>query len=91
MVSVQALKRAGQFKVSSTIAPTKEEAYLVGWLVDHKNGQFRVLDVVVEGVSLALTLRAEYASVVKRSDGRVEDLVAHLRENIVQRRKAETQ
>ncbi len=82
MVSVQALKRTGQFKVSSRIAPTKDEVYLVGWLVEHKNGQFRVLDVVAEGVSMALTLRSEYASVIKRSGGRVEGLVAQLYKNI---------
>ena len=82
VVSVQALKRAGQFRVSSRIAPTKDEVYLVDWLVEHRNGQFRVLDVVVEGVSMALTLRSEYASVIKRSGGRVEGLVAQLHENI---------
>ena len=82
VVSVQALKRAGQFKVRSRIAPTKDEVYLVGWLVEHKNGQFRVLDVVAEGVSMALTLRSEYASVIKRSGGEVEGLVAQLHEHI---------
>ncbi len=82
VVSVQALKRAGQFRVSSRIAPTKDEVYLVDWLVEHRNGQFRVLDVVVEGVSMALTLRSEYASVIKRSGGRVEGLVAQLYKNI---------
>ena len=82
VVSVQALKRAGQFRVSSRIAPTKDEVYLVDWLVEHRNGQFRVLDVVVEGVSMALTLRSEYASVIKRSGGRVEGLIARLHENI---------
>ncbi len=82
VVSVQALTRAGQFKVHSRIAPAKDEVYLVGWLVEHKNGRFRVLDVVAEGVSMAITLRSEYASVIKRSGGRVEGLVARLHENI---------
>ncbi len=82
VVSVQALKRTGQFKVNSRISPTEDEVYLVGWLVEHKNGQFRVLDVVSEGVSMVLTLRSEYASVIKRSGGQVEGLVAQLRENI---------
>ncbi len=82
VVSVQALKRAGQFKVSSRIAPTEDEVYRVGWLVEHKNGQFRVLDIVAEGVSMALTLRSEYASVIKRSGGRVEGLVTQLHKSI---------
>ncbi len=82
VVSVQAQKTAGQYKVSSKIAPTENEVYLVGWLVEHKNGQFRVLDVVAEGVSMALTLRSEYASVIKRSGGRVEGLVTQLQKSI---------
>jgi phospholipid transport system substrate-binding protein len=82
VTSVQALKRTGQFKISSRIAPTENEVYLVGWLVEHKNGRFRVLDVVAEGVSMAITLRSEYASVIKRSGGRVEGLIARLHENI---------
>jgi len=82
VVSVQALKRAGQFKVNSRISPTEDEVYSVGWVVEHKNGQFRVLDIAAEGVSMAITLRSEYASVIKRSGGRVEGLVARLRENI---------
>jgi phospholipid transport system substrate-binding protein len=82
VVSVRALKSASQFEVRSRIAPTKDEVYLVGWLVQHKNGQFRVLDIVAEGVSMALTLRSEYASVIKRSGGRVEGLVTQLHKSI---------
>ncbi len=52
------------------------------WLVEHKNGQFRVLDIVAEGLSMALTLRSEYASVIKLSGGRVEGLVAQMHEHI---------
>ncbi len=82
VASVQVLKRAGQFKVRSRIAPTENEVYLIDWLVEHKNGRFRVLDVVAEGVSMALTLRSEYASVIKRSGGRVEGLVTQLHKSI---------
>jgi phospholipid transport system substrate-binding protein len=82
VASVQVLKRAEQFKVRSRIAPTENEVYLIDWLVEHKNGRFQVLDVVAEGVSMAITLRSEYASVIKRSGGRVEGLVSKLHENI---------
>ena len=82
VIAVQALKREGLFKITSKIAPTEDEIYLVGWLVGQRNGKFRILDVVAEGVSMALTLRSEYASVIKHSDGRVKGLVAQLRELI---------
>ncbi len=90
VVSVQAVKREGQFKLSFRITPTEGEIYLVGWLVEQRKGQFRVLDVVGEGVSMALTLRSEYASVIKRSGGRVEGLVAQLRKHIKDSSDSET-
>ncbi len=35
-----------------------------------------VLDIVAEGLSMAFTLRSEYASAIKRSGGRVKGLIA---------------
>jgi len=90
VASAQALNRAGQFKVNSRISPTKDEVYLVGWRVECRNGQFRIIDVVAEGVSIALTLRAEDASVIQRSGGRVEGLVARLRNHIEARSDIQT-
>ncbi len=90
VASVQALKRTGQFKISSRIAPTKNEVYLVVWLVEHKNSKFRVIDVVAEGVSMAITLRSEYASVIRRSGRGVEGLIAQLHELIEARSDIQT-
>ncbi len=45
-----------------------------------KVGQdFKVVDIVAEGVSMALTLRQEYAAVIARSEGKVDGLIAKLR------------
>ncbi len=41
-------------------------------------GQYKLLDIVVEGVSMAITLRHEYGAVVK-TDG-VDGLIAIMRE-----------
>ena len=90
VVFVQALKKTGQFKISSRIAPTKNEVFLIGWLVEHKNSQFRVLDVVAEGVSMAITLRSEYASVIRRSGRGVEGLIAQLHGHIEARSDIKT-
>ncbi len=40
---------------------------------------FKVVDIVAEGVSMALTLRQEYAAVIERSEGKVEGLIEKLR------------
>ena len=47
------------------------------WRVRMTGGQYRIIDVIVEGISLAVTQRSEFASVVRR-DG-IEGLLAILR------------
>lgn len=48
------------------------------WRLRYKNGQYRVIDIIVEGVSMALTQRAEFASIIQRGGGEVQVLLAHL-------------
>ena len=45
-----------------------------------RNGQFRVIDVVAEGVSLALTKRQEFAAILKANGGDVVPLINRLRQ-----------
>ncbi len=51
----------------------------VGWRIRRANGSFKIIDVVAEGVSLAITFRSEYTSVLKRSNGDLPGLTAELR------------
>ena len=39
------------------------------WRVREKDGQFKILDISAEGISMALTLRQEYNSVIRQSGG----------------------
>ncbi len=72
-----------QFMVSSAITPPGQETEVqIDWRLLHRDGSFKVLDIVGEGVSMALTLRAEYGSVLKASGGKVEELVTLLRDRI---------
>ena len=50
-----------------------------------KDGQFKVIDVAVEGVSMAITQRDEFAAVIQRGGGQVSALLANLREKIAKR------
>jgi len=52
----------------------------IDWRVRYKNGKYRIVDVVVEGVSMALTQRSDFASVIQRGGGEVSVLLAHLKE-----------
>ncbi len=50
------------------------------WRVRYKDGQYRIIDVLVEGVSMSLTQRSEFSSIVQRGGGNVESLLVKLRE-----------
>jgi phospholipid transport system substrate-binding protein len=79
---VRALDQAGQFVIRSRITPDQGEAIEIDWRVQERDGHFKILDVIGEGISMALTLRSEYASVIKDSGGRVEGLIERLRAQV---------
>lgn len=51
----------------------------VDWRVRKKNGSMKVIDVIVEGVSMATTQRSEFSSIIQRGGGQVDALLAHLK------------
>ncbi len=77
---VRPLREKGQYLIASTVVRAEGEPLKIDWRVRDKDGRLKILDVLGEGVSMALTLRSEYATVIKRSGGRVEGLIIQLRE-----------
>ena len=53
--------------------------------VRQTGADYRIIDVAIEGVSMAITQRDEFASVIQRGGGRVEALLANLRDKVGQR------
>lgn len=45
----------------------------------------KIIDVAIEGISMSVTQRDEFSSVIQRGGGRVEALLASLREKVSQR------
>ncbi|HEX9789034.1 MAG TPA: ABC transporter substrate-binding protein [Kiloniellales bacterium] len=77
---IREVQEDNQLMVSSTIAPPNAEVAQVDWRLRNDGGRFMVLDVVAQGVSMALTLRSEYATVLKNSGGKIDALIALLRQ-----------
>lgn len=50
----------------------------VDWRVRKSGNDYKVIDVIVEGVSMAMTQRSDFASVIQRGGGDVSVLLAHL-------------
>lgn len=65
--------------VTSYIVPTDGPQVRVDWRVRNKGGSYKVVDIVVEGVSMAQTQRADFSSVIQRGGGGIEPLLKHLR------------
>lgn len=65
--------------VTSFIVPDTGPEVQVDWRVRYKNGRYRVIDVIVEGVSMSVTQRSDFSSVIQRGGGDVQVLLNHLR------------
>jgi phospholipid transport system substrate-binding protein len=68
IVSSQILRPAGA-------APVK-----VDWRLTGHNGVYKINDVTVDGISMAVTQRSEFASVIQHNGGQVQGLIAMLRQ-----------
>ena len=63
-----------QVKTSSTGKPAK-----VLWRVGSRGKIMKIVDVIVEGVSMSQTLRSEFSSIVRQKGGKVSGLIEELR------------
>jgi phospholipid transport system substrate-binding protein len=65
---------------SEIIRPAGTPPVKVEWHLTDRNGTYKISDVTVDGISMAVTQRSEFASVIQRSGGQVAGLIAQLRE-----------
>jgi phospholipid transport system substrate-binding protein len=72
----------GDTLVSSFIIPNNGgEEVRVDWRVRNRGAGYKVVDVLVAGVSMSVTQRSEFASIIQRGGGSVEALLTELRSN----------
>lgn len=55
----------------------------IDWRVRNKGAGFKIVDVIVEGVSMSVTQRSEFASIIQASGGKVSGLIDSLKKNSV--------
>lgn len=60
--------------VSSRIVRPGGQGIPICWKIFDKNGEMRIYDVILEGISMGITQRSEYASVIQNGGGKVEAL-----------------
>ena len=76
--TIMATKKAGKndVVVRSLIKPPSGASLEVDWRIRSRDGRFFIIDLVVEGISLLITQRSEFGSVVERIgiDGLIGEL-----------------
>jgi phospholipid transport system substrate-binding protein len=68
--------------VQSRVAPPTSQPLRVDWRLRERPGEPVIIDLIVEGISLLVTQRSEFAAVLER--GGIEGLLAELRARVTQ-------
>ncbi len=70
---------ANQVLVSSLIELPDRAPIEVGWRIQTRGSELKIVDVLLEGVSMRISLRDEFTAVIRQSGGRVAGLLDALR------------
>ena len=60
----------------------------VDWRVLKPQGKLKIVDVVIEGVSMSVTQQQEFGSVIQRNGGQIDGLLSTMRERVQQAAKS---
>jgi phospholipid transport system substrate-binding protein len=71
---------SGAIVSTDIISPKGEAPIKVDWRLITDHGSFKINDVTIEGISMLVTQRSEFASVIQRHGGQVGELLAMMRE-----------
>ena len=69
--------------VHSKVLRGNAEPIRVDWRVEPRGEKLVITDVIVEGVSMSVTQRSEFASVIQSSGGKIEGLLEALRNKTI--------
>lgn len=69
----------GQIFVNTVVPMEQGEPAKVLWRVREKNGNYKIVDIIIEGVSLAQASRSEYTAFIKNNPGGLNALIDDLK------------
>lgn len=78
VVDAQPFGRKGDAVVITAIRPPEGETITASWRVRGADGRFKILDLMVEGVSMAVTQRADFNALINK--GGFDGLLLRLQE-----------
>jgi phospholipid transport system substrate-binding protein len=71
--------------VNSEVVTSAGKRIQIDWYLAEQAGRYKITDVYVAGVSMKVTQRDEFASVIQHDGGRIEGLLAKLRQKTAAR------
>ena len=71
---------SGTIVSTDIISPSGDAPIKVDWRLIADHGSFKINDVIIEGISMLVTQRSEFASVIQRHGGQVGGLLELMRE-----------
>lgn len=79
VVSVRAAQRGREIVKSHILQPNGGPSLEVSWTLHKKAGDYKVIDIQVQGLSMMTTQRDEYVEFLRGENGRLQSLVEALR------------
>jgi phospholipid transport system substrate-binding protein len=70
----------GAIVTSQILRPAGAAPVKLDWRVTGRDGAYKISDVAVDGISMAVTQRSEFASVIQHNGGQVQGLLTMLRD-----------
>lgn len=70
--------------VTSFIVPQEGAEVQIDWRVRNKGGGYKVVDVIVEGVSMSMTQRSDFSSIIQQNGGDMKGLLNHMKTTITE-------
>ena len=65
---------------TDVFSPGSTSPLRIDWRLVTDNGVYKISDVIVEGVSMSVTQRSEFASVIQRNGGQLRGVIGLMRE-----------
>lgn len=92
-LEVEAIREENEKRaaVASRVLREAGEPIQIDWRLRRRGDSWRIVDVVVEGMSMVLSQRSEYAAVIKSDGGKIHGLLVKLREKTARARAANVQ
>ena len=79
---VNSASNSNQVFVNTEVPVDNGKPIDVKWRVNNKKGELKIIDIIIENVSLAQTARNEYTSYIAKSPEGVEGLLKNLRTKV---------